>query len=265
MTTSLRIDSHTPADDAIPRLMDQHGGRMYNLGLRLCGDEEDAKDLVQDTFLQAYRKWDQFEGRSNVTTWLYTIAARNCQRMHRLRAGQPTHMESLDELLPFGETRMACIPDSLPDPATKVSQRDLQEQILQAISTLPLDFRIPIILKDIVDLSVGDIATILDTKPETIKTRIHRARLRVRKAITEDLPSENAPPPTYDIHTCLDLLFAKQEALDRGVPFPVGSDVLCRHCHSVFASLELGRNLCLELGQGTIPTELRNRILERIR
>ena len=60
---------------------------------------ENAEDLVQETFLQAYRKWDQFEGRSEPSTWLYTIAARICQRMHRRRAGEPERLASLDELL----------------------------------------------------------------------------------------------------------------------------------------------------------------------
>jgi RNA polymerase sigma-70 factor (ECF subfamily) len=64
------------AGEAVERLMQDHGGRIYGLGLRLCGDPEDARDLVQETFLRAYRKWDQFEGRSEPATWLYTIASR---------------------------------------------------------------------------------------------------------------------------------------------------------------------------------------------
>ena len=63
-----------PAAEALPMLIDRYGGRIYGLGVRFCGNEADAEDLVQEVFLQAFRKWDQFEGRSAPSTWLYTIA-----------------------------------------------------------------------------------------------------------------------------------------------------------------------------------------------
>ena len=64
------------ADEEIPRLVEEHGGKMFGLAKRMCRTVEQAEDLVQETFLQAYRKWDQFEGRSSPATWLYTIASR---------------------------------------------------------------------------------------------------------------------------------------------------------------------------------------------
>jgi RNA polymerase sigma-70 factor (ECF subfamily) len=63
-----------PAETAIPRLMAEHGAKIYQLGLRLCGKPPDAEDLAQETFLQAFRKWGQFEGRAEESTWLFTIA-----------------------------------------------------------------------------------------------------------------------------------------------------------------------------------------------
>jgi RNA polymerase sigma factor (sigma-70 family) len=98
------------AAEAIQQLMETDGSRMYGLALKLCRNQAEAEDLVQDTFLQAYRKWGQFEGRSEPTSWLYTIASRLCQRRQRRRSGEPRHVESLTELLPVGETTIAEIP-----------------------------------------------------------------------------------------------------------------------------------------------------------
>ena len=75
------------AEVAVGRLFEEHGARLYRLGVRFCGNADEAHDLVQDVFLQAFRNWKQFDGRSSTSTWLYTIAARRCQRRHRRRAG----------------------------------------------------------------------------------------------------------------------------------------------------------------------------------
>lgn len=83
---------------AVSRLFEEHGARLYRLGLRFCGSADEAQDLVQEVFLQAFRKWDQFDGRSAPATWLYTIAARRCQRRHRRRAGEPRSLLSLSSL-----------------------------------------------------------------------------------------------------------------------------------------------------------------------
>ena len=68
--------AHQPADVAVPKLVEEHGGKLYHLALKFCGNPADAEDLVQQTFLLAYRKWSQFKGDAAPTTWLYTIAAR---------------------------------------------------------------------------------------------------------------------------------------------------------------------------------------------
>lgn len=238
---------------------------MYRLGLRFCGRHEDAQDLVQETFLQAHRKWHQFKGQAAPKTWLFTIAARVCGRMRRKRAGQPSQMESLDELLPFGETRLAAMAGHGDDPARHLSRRELREHLEHAISDLPPEFRVPLILKDILDLPLDDVAGILGVKLETVKTRLHRARLRIRKILVAELPARRGPPPAYARQVCLDLLQAKQDALDRGAAFRVGQNVMCERCRSVFASLDLGHDLCRRLGTGGLPADVKRALLARLR
>jgi RNA polymerase sigma-70 factor, ECF subfamily len=243
------------------QLVNEHGGTLYSLGLRFCGDRTQAEDMVQEVFLQAFRAWDGFEGRSSVKTWLYTIAARACQRMHRKKSGEPERIGSLDELLPFGESLVATIPGNEDEAATLQIRKEARQRLESAIVSLPTDFRVPLILKEIVGLSIHEVAEILGLAEGTVRSRVHRARLKLRKAMEEALPKVDLSdsPPVYSVQTCLDLLSAKQEALDRNVPFD--STVLCEKCKAVFATLDLAHDACLNLAQGDLPGELRERVM----
>lgn len=253
-----------PPSGAIPRLLELHGGQIYHLGLKLCGSREDAEDVVQETFLQAWRKWHQFEGRSSASTWLFTIASRVCRRMHRRRAGEPHHMASLEDLLPFGETRMAVLPSPDDPPLRAQIRRESRERVEEAILGLPVAYRLPLVLKDILGLEIADIAAALNLKPATVKTRVHRARLRVRQHLERALPSRDGPPAAYAKRICLDLLQAKQESLDRGDSFPVKDEILCERCESVFSTLDLAREICREIAGGALPEKLRRSLLARL-
>ena len=92
------VEAGTPREQAVPALLEEHGPRIHALARRLCGDAGQAEDLVQEVFLQAWRDWQRFEGRSSPATWLWRIAARRCQRMQRRRAGEPARIQTLDEL-----------------------------------------------------------------------------------------------------------------------------------------------------------------------
>lgn len=262
-----------PADKAIPHLVDAHGGRLYGLGLKLCGNPEDAQDLVQEIFLQAFRKWDQFEGRSDPSTWLYTIGARACRRMNRKRSGEPKRIEPLSRLLPSGEATIPDLPDGEPattgpgegrheDPLEGQLRREAREAVDRALAQLPPDFRLTLVLKDIAELSVAEVAEVLGIKEATVKTRVHRARLLLRRELARGLPRRRpSPEPAHERTVCIDLLRGKQEALDRGVPFPVPAESLCERCRALFATLDLARDTCREVAEGRLPAELRERLL----
>lgn len=254
----LPVSNELSAESAIPRLLQQHGDTLYQLGLRICGTPQEAEDLVQDTFLLAYQHWDQFRGDAKPKTWLYTIASRVCQRTKRLRSGEPRHIQSLDELIPRQGDPVADVWIE-PSPLDDAERVEGVERMSEAISTLPLDFRMPLVLKDIAELSVREVATILELKEPTVKTRVHRARLHLRRRLAAQLPAKpNAQ--VADRQICLDLVRAKLDSMDKGGPFTVPDQVICHRCESLFRTLDLTQETCREIGRGSMPDELYDRL-----
>jgi len=248
---------------AVERLVADHGGRLFGIASRLCGRPEEAEDLVQEVFLQAFRKWTQFEGRARPLTWLYTIAARACQRMHRKKSGEPARLAPLDELMPFVDGALPSVHAEPGGPLSEQIRQEGIERVKAGILALPIDFRLPLVLKEVVGLSIADVARVLDMKPGTVKTRIHRARLRIRKELEGVMTPLDLPPTAYERQVCLDLLAAKQEALDHGEDLP--QTIVCERCREVFASLDFAHDTCRRLADGELPGEVRDRLLARIR
>ncbi|QDU65478.1 RNA polymerase sigma factor [Engelhardtia mirabilis] len=249
-----------PREQAVPELVEAESGRLWSLARRFCGNEHMAEDLVQEVFTQAWRSWDDFEGRSSPRTWLYTIASRACGRMKRPRSGQPARIESLDELLPFGETRMAVVPDPGESPLDAAQRHEFTARVEAAIVDLPDDFRLPLVLREIAGLSLEEVGQVLDIPTATIKTRLHRARLKLRRSLEEVLPRAELPPAAYSRQVCLDLLKAKQESLDHGVSFAPSEPLVCERCSEVFASLDLVTDLCRDLAAPAGSEGLRERL-----
>ena len=158
---TLPLDGSEPAEVAIPRLLEAQGGKLFTLALRFCGDRHQAEDLVQETFLQAFRKWPQFRGDSNPGTWLCTIASRICQRLHRKKSGEPDRMASLSELLPFSGSQMSVVPVVDEDPLALEIRREGRERIEEAIVLLPTKFRLPLVLCEIAGLPMKEVAGVL--------------------------------------------------------------------------------------------------------
>ena len=165
---------------------------LYRLGVRFCGSADEAHDLVQDVFLQAFRSWKQFDGRSSPATWLYTIAARRCQRRHRRRAGEPASMASLSDLSTVPENAVVHLASDS-NPLDDAVREQLQDRVASAVAELPARIRLPLVLAEIADVPLKDIARVLGVKLGTVKSRVHRARLAVRERLVAGLPSRPAP------------------------------------------------------------------------
>jgi RNA polymerase sigma-70 factor (ECF subfamily) len=153
----------------------------FGLALRLTSDEEDARDVVQDAYLRAYRSIDRFRGDAQFSTWLYRIVA-NCAATTTGKRRRHRHDELPDEAL---------MVDARPenDPAAQAAVGDLRQQVDDAIRELPPRLRSVVVLRDVYDLPHDAIAEELGISVSAAKVRLHRARRRLRERVFP-LPGE---------------------------------------------------------------------------
>jgi RNA polymerase sigma-70 factor (ECF subfamily) len=168
---------------AFAELVEQHAGTIYNLALRLMNNPQEAEEVMQETFLSAFRSLDRFEGRSLLSTWLYRIAYNNA--LMRLRKREPDAV-SLDE--PVMSEEGDELPRQLVDWGTLPDQAalngELRAALDQAIATLPETLRVVFVLRDIEGLSTAATAEALSITPANAKVRLHRARLALREQLS---------------------------------------------------------------------------------
>jgi RNA polymerase sigma-70 factor (ECF subfamily) len=233
---------------------------LYGLGRRFCGNEDEAADLVQETMLEAFRSWPTFRGDAKATTWLYRIAARTCQRMHQKKGPAAAELPADDILLDqCGLVWMASTEDA--SPLNDAVRAEARQRLEAAIADLPVEYRMPLVLKEIVGFSGPEIADITGMNETTVRVRVHRARLALRKAIELSLPNPSATGD-YESSICRDLLDAKQAAMDRGVDFEIPPGVLTGRCKAVFESLDLTQDMCQALGADDLPDPVATRITD---
>ena len=154
---------------AFEALYDMYAAKVYNLALRMSRNTEDALDLSQEIFIRVYKSLPFFKGNSSFSTWLYSIASNACIDFTRSRSKKKT--ESVDDAV-----------FELPDiktPESELEKKQLREDISNAIALLPPNLREVIVLREINDLSYGEIADALDIEIGTVKSRISRARERL--------------------------------------------------------------------------------------
>ena len=171
---------------AYRRFVDSNSANVYNLALKLLGDEQEAEDVLQETFLSAFRAIDRFEGRSKLSTWLYRITY-NASLMH-LRKRERMTTFSLDRPFGDGETAEESSARHLVDwstvPDDQLLTAEARQEMEQAIAGLPESLRATFVLRDIQGLSGAETAEVLGITVQAVKNRLHRARLKLRSRLS---------------------------------------------------------------------------------
>ena len=168
--------------DAFGALVERHERRVYNLALRMTGREEDARDATQEAFLSALRKLKTFRGEAAFTTWMHRVTVNACYDLLRKRQRAPLLHDRREDDRPPPEP-------AAPDHADDV---DLSVDVRAALLRVPLDFRAVLILCDVQDLSYEDAAEALDVPVGTVKSRLHRGRVALARALQPPEPRERA-------------------------------------------------------------------------
>lgn len=233
----------------------------------MCGNAADAEDMVQDVFVQALRKWHTFKGMSDPGTWLYAIAARACRSRSRRKGGIDRRMPAMSQLMPWSETSVAQFAASSQNLSSDPERREAVARVQYEITRLPEHVRLPLVLKEVLELSVSETAAALGLAENTVKTRLRRARLALRKAMMARATLVDAPAPLFEKQVCMDLLKAKLDSMDEtgsSTHFSVPQAEVCARCAAVFKELDLVQDACAHMGDGRMPPALRATILRAI-
>ena len=167
---------------AFRELVERYQSLVYNLGLRILWNNEDAEDVLQETFLKVFDNLDSFRGDSDIGTWIYRIATNAALmklRSRRRERGQFADIENIEDQ----EIQPSLLNPNAPDPFDELLQQESQEILEKAIDSLPDIYRVVFVLKDIEHLSTDEIAEILNLSHEAIYSRLKRARMQLREAV----------------------------------------------------------------------------------
>ncbi len=174
----IRAGDKSACDECVRR----HAAGVYRLGLRLTRNEAEAEDVVQETFLSAFKGIDRFDGRAELRTWLYRIAY-NAALM-RLRRTRRDHVPLDEASEPDNGTP---VPQQLYDwsrlPGRELEKAELRAEMEKAIGELPERLRAVFVMRELEELSTDDTAQALGISAEAVKTRLHRARLWLRERL----------------------------------------------------------------------------------
>jgi RNA polymerase sigma-70 factor (ECF subfamily) len=172
-------DGDPQAFDAFVNL---YGDRIYGFGLRMCGEREDARDITQETFIKAFESLKALKEPKALKSWLYRVASNACLMKRRKGKFEPKSELSLEDLMPRDADSAAFeVPDDADSPDESVARNETRRAVREAIRSLPPHYRIVLLLRDIEQLTTREVSEALDLPETTIKMRLHRARLGVRK------------------------------------------------------------------------------------
>lgn len=172
---------------AYRQLVELNSANVYSVALKILGDEQEAEDVLQETFLSAFEAIDRFEGRSKLSTWLYRIGY-NASLM-RLRKREQITTFSLDQPLYGEDDSVETVSRHLVDwsamPDELLLSAEARQEMDQAIAELPETLRSTFVLRDIQGLSGAETAEVLGITVQAVKNRLHRARLHLRDRLAE--------------------------------------------------------------------------------
>ncbi|HJB57769.1 MAG TPA: sigma-70 family RNA polymerase sigma factor [Candidatus Flavonifractor intestinipullorum] len=180
-------------EGAFAALVEQNQSRIFNLALRMTGNPDDAAELAQEALINAWKGLSKFQGGSSFATWLYRLTSNACidfLRREKRRSGLSMTV-SLDE---DEEERQVELPDLRYSPEVEAERRELRAAIREGLETLSEEHRKVLVLRELDGLSYAQIGQILGLEEGTVKSRIARARVALRKYLVST--GNFSPPPS---------------------------------------------------------------------
>lgn len=190
------LAGHTEAFD---RFVEIFRNKLFQYSFLVCRQREDAEEVTQEALLRVFQSLDQLKDADRVKAWVFRIARNACLMKRRKSVFAPERELSLDELMPSsshadGHKRIE-IADWSHLPDDEAFRGEMRRAIQTAIAGLPEMYKTVLLLRDVEELSTDETAGVLDLSTDVVKTRLHRARLAVRKELDEFLRAGQSPEP----------------------------------------------------------------------
>lgn len=240
---------------AIEELLGRYEASIYRFGLRMCGNEDAAREVLQETLLAAFRNLPTFRGEAAISTWLYQIARSFC--IKERRGEHPT--EPLEGKL--GE-RLA-EPSAAPD--AHAHARQIGAALAAAIGALPPDYREALVLRDVEGLSAEEAAEVIGIEVGALKSRLHRARAQLRSELAALLgDAEVGPAPCPELAQELGAYAAAE--IDQAACVRIEEHLSrCPRCAGACETLKRTVSLCRRIPGGEVPAPVRTAVRHAIR
>ncbi len=173
--------------ESFEKLIERYQSKAYNIALRMIGNEEDAKDVIQDAFIKIYRSLHKFRGDSSFYTWIYRIVTNTCYDFIKKQNKRNNNTISLTNYQNSLEGEVEDIKDERHQPDIIMDSKEDSTHILDCLHRLSYDHKTVIILRDIQGFSYDEIAQILNCSEGTVKSRINRARISLKEIIVSTM------------------------------------------------------------------------------
>lgn len=228
---------------AIDELLARYEQQIYRYGLRMCGDEDSAREILQETMLAAFRHLPTFRGEAALSTWLFQIARSFC--IKERRGTRPT-----TELAPE-------LPDPGAPPDVQAHAREIGQALVAAIAALPPEQREVLVLRDVEGLSAQEAAVVVGIEVGALKSRLHRARMALREKLAGAVEEASEPCPAL----AQELSAYAGAEIDQAACAQIEAHLAtCARCSGACDALKRTVSMCKSIPGDVVPAQVRSAV-----
>ena len=251
--------------EALEALLERHEARLYRFARRLCRHREDAEDVLQESLLAAARGLSGFRGAASIGTWLYTIARSFCIKKRRKSVFAPAEV-SLDTEASLA-ARGVADPARRPDEALEASR--LEAALERAIAALDRPYREVLLLRDVEGLSAAEVARVTGLSVAAVKTRLHRARGRLREALAPLMAPRGEAATPAPARPCPDIVRLFSRHLEGDISARTCASMekhlaSCPRCEAACDSLKKMLRMCRTSPPPELPVDVQDKLRRAI-
>ena len=243
---------------AMDQLLARHEQKIYRFGLRMCGNEDDARDVLQETLLAAFKNLGTFRGDAQLSTWLYQVARSFCIKQRRRREGEPARLESME-----GSEVRAIATDST-SLESRAHAREVGQVIQAAMNMLQEEQREALVLRDVEGLSAEEAAEVVGIEVGALKSRLHRARVQLKQSLAAVLDDKDTDLGCPELQHELSAYAASE--IDQAACARIEAHLeRCARCTAACDSLKRTVSMCRAIPGEVVPAPVRAAVRHALR